>query len=341
MPQVPPALHVSTPLPEHCVAPCAQAAVHMPALQTAAHGEPVFCQVPVSSHVCGCCPLHWVAPGVQVPAQAPATHAKGQVVPVFCHAPVGSHVCGCVALHCLAAGAHDPVHVPPTQVWPVHEAPGTSFNRSGPHWVGVVWLAHTSCPGVALAHSGSMAWQRPWLAPGVLSQFSPAEQIWRKVHAPPEQRRTTFFALPAHASSPGVEQAQPRVPTAPVPGGAQAPTAASPASGAFASTGPSTGTVTSIIMASTPESTVESDVASGPPSPPSFAASAPESSGAEPSTAPVMSPTPRMFVHALEPSAHDTTTIRVPQCPIPRPPRLCDLESSENRNPALSRTHGR
>lgn len=66
LPQVPPALQVSTPFPEHCVAPCVQAA-HAPLVQASGHAEPLLCQVPVLSHVCGCRPLHCVAPGEHVP----------------------------------------------------------------------------------------------------------------------------------------------------------------------------------------------------------------------------------------------------------------------------------
>jgi hypothetical protein len=68
------AVHVSTPLPEHCVAPFVHEPWHVPLLHTNGHAEPVFCQVPVLSQVCGCWPLHCTAFGVQTPEQIPALH---------------------------------------------------------------------------------------------------------------------------------------------------------------------------------------------------------------------------------------------------------------------------
>ena len=62
---------VSTPLPEHCVAPGVQEPAHDPLLHTNGHALPVFCQVPVEPHVCGCWPLHCVAPGVHNPVHEP------------------------------------------------------------------------------------------------------------------------------------------------------------------------------------------------------------------------------------------------------------------------------
>jgi hypothetical protein len=57
-PQVPFAVHVSTPFPAHWVAPTEQADTHAPAVHTFAQGMPMFCHAPVASQVCGCCPLH-------------------------------------------------------------------------------------------------------------------------------------------------------------------------------------------------------------------------------------------------------------------------------------------
>ncbi len=68
------ALHVSTPLPEHCVAPGVQTPVHWPALQTKEQLDPL-CQVPVASQVSGKSPLHWRAPGVQLPTHLPPLQA--------------------------------------------------------------------------------------------------------------------------------------------------------------------------------------------------------------------------------------------------------------------------
>jgi hypothetical protein len=75
LPNWPLALQVSTPLPEHCVAPGVHEPVHVPMLQTAGQTVPVACQFPFMSQVCGCCPLHCIAPGAHVPLHVPAVHA--------------------------------------------------------------------------------------------------------------------------------------------------------------------------------------------------------------------------------------------------------------------------
>jgi hypothetical protein len=54
LPHVPPLEHVWTPLPEHCVAPGEHEPVQLPAEQTFAHGEPLFCQLPALLQTCGC-----------------------------------------------------------------------------------------------------------------------------------------------------------------------------------------------------------------------------------------------------------------------------------------------
>jgi hypothetical protein len=59
-PHVPLALHVSTPLPEHCVAPGVHDPVHAPLTHAWFVQALAFCQVPVALHVCGCWPLHCV-----------------------------------------------------------------------------------------------------------------------------------------------------------------------------------------------------------------------------------------------------------------------------------------
>jgi hypothetical protein len=61
----------------------------------------------------------------------------------------------------VVPGVQTPVQAPLTQAWSVQVATGESDRRSGPHWTAVVALLHTSWPGVALAHTGSIGWHVP------------------------------------------------------------------------------------------------------------------------------------------------------------------------------------
>lgn len=73
MPQLPAALHVWTPLPEHWVLPGAQTPVHPPATQAwlpQSIGAP---QAPVPSQTSTAFPAHWVAPAMQGPAASAET----------------------------------------------------------------------------------------------------------------------------------------------------------------------------------------------------------------------------------------------------------------------------
>jgi hypothetical protein len=87
-------LHVSTPLPEHCVEPGEHTPVQLPVTQA-------FVQVwfppqaPVASQVCatfvGLVGSQRLLAGTQVPVQVPGPeHTKGQGVPVSCQLPVAS-----------------------------------------------------------------------------------------------------------------------------------------------------------------------------------------------------------------------------------------------------------
>jgi hypothetical protein len=65
LPQAPFALHVCTPLPEHCVNPCGHTPVHPPATHVwlpQAIAAPHWPDVP---HICTPLPEHCVVPGVQ------------------------------------------------------------------------------------------------------------------------------------------------------------------------------------------------------------------------------------------------------------------------------------
>jgi hypothetical protein len=80
-----------------------------------------------------------------------------------------------------------------------------------------VALLHTSWPGVALAHAGSIGWHVPWFDPTWLSQSCPDAHSPFGTQTPPLQSKASFCALPLHAGSSVVEHGQPSVPTAPVP----------------------------------------------------------------------------------------------------------------------------
>ena len=88
-PHVPVALHVSTPLFEHCVVPCTQTPLHAPPTHVDAEhatGEP---HVPVVLHVSTPLPEHVVDPGLHEPLHWPAVHtlAHGLALP---HPPFAS-----------------------------------------------------------------------------------------------------------------------------------------------------------------------------------------------------------------------------------------------------------
>jgi hypothetical protein len=101
-----------------------------------------------------------LAPGTHTPPQLVPAHASAHVV--VAHWPFEPHVCTCVSLmHCVAPGVQTPVQAPLTHAWFVQVATGESDRRSGPHCTAVVALLHTSWPGLALAHTGSIGWHVP------------------------------------------------------------------------------------------------------------------------------------------------------------------------------------
>ena len=71
---MPVAVHVSTPLPEHCVDPGAQTPVHTPATHDWLTHATGALHVPFDPHVSTPLPEHWVAPGAQTPVHAPDAH---------------------------------------------------------------------------------------------------------------------------------------------------------------------------------------------------------------------------------------------------------------------------
>jgi hypothetical protein len=131
VPQVPPGLHVSTPLFEHCVAPGEHTPVQLPDVQTYAHATSVR-QLPVPSHVWtlpGADGSHRVLPTAQEPEQAAEPTAPVHVW--FTHAvggpqlPVASQVWMPLPEHCVAPGLQATQEAPcaparQTGVPPVH-----------------------------------------------------------------------------------------------------------------------------------------------------------------------------------------------------------------------------
>ncbi len=150
-PHIPVVSHVSTPLPEHWIAPGTQVPLHAPLVQMPMHGEGVP-QVPVGEHVCTPSPRHCVAPATHVPVQAPdtqvwPTHGTGvpQVpgVPVL---PAAPHVSTPLLEHWSAPGEHStqapsqhvgvvPEHIDCDIHWPVASQDWTTLPT------------HCTCPG--------------------------------------------------------------------------------------------------------------------------------------------------------------------------------------------------
>ncbi len=133
LPYWPLELHVSTPLPVHCVDPGTHDPAHppllhtLPPLQTYVQTDPVLPHVPIELHVCGCSGfegLHWVAPGEHTPEQAPDTQAWLVHATALPQWPVVSQVCTplLVVEHCVVLGLQTPLHAPPTHAWLVQRA---------------------------------------------------------------------------------------------------------------------------------------------------------------------------------------------------------------------------
>jgi hypothetical protein len=96
--------------------------VHVPALQTAAHGASpaqtesqgvlLIGHCPLVSQISGAFMLQRSAPGMQT-AQIPApVQIPGQGAPLFWSLPVASQACGCLSLQVLAPGTHWPAQTP-------------------------------------------------------------------------------------------------------------------------------------------------------------------------------------------------------------------------------------
>jgi hypothetical protein len=120
-PHVPPAPHVSTPLPEHWVAP----GVHDPAQAPETHAEFAHAtglpQPPVAAlQVSTPFPLHWVWPGAQLPVQFPPRQVSFEHATGAPQAPALLHVCTPLPEHCFVPGVHA-THALPKQAGAVPE----------------------------------------------------------------------------------------------------------------------------------------------------------------------------------------------------------------------------
>ena len=105
-PHIPPELHVSTLLPEHCTAP----GVHVPVQAPETHAEPEQAtaepHVPLEVQVCTPLPLHCVCPGAHTPAQLPETHVWFTHATAAPQVPLALQVSSPLPTHCVEPGVH-------------------------------------------------------------------------------------------------------------------------------------------------------------------------------------------------------------------------------------------
>jgi hypothetical protein len=116
-PQIPVALHVSTPLPEHCSAP---------GLQDPAHCPPTPPSVGL----------------LQMPE-----HFEG--VP---HVPIAPHVSTLLPWQVVWFGAQTPAHAPPVQVWLTHVLGAPHVPSSAQTSTPLVELEHCTAPAAQATH---------------------------------------------------------------------------------------------------------------------------------------------------------------------------------------------
>ncbi len=101
-PHAPAALHVSTPLPTHWVAP-GEHATQVLFRQVAVglvHVSAVV-QLPVASQDWMRLPRHRVAPSAHTPEHVPLMHVWPEHAAPLVHVPLALHVCGVLPLHCV------------------------------------------------------------------------------------------------------------------------------------------------------------------------------------------------------------------------------------------------
>jgi len=165
VPQVPLALQVATPVPEHSVAPGTHDPVHP--VPPVAHAWVrlvqfvVVAHVPSEPHVWTLLFEHCVVPGTQEPVHAPATHALPALEQsvVVANVPVELQVWTLLPRHCVEPGVQTPVHAPPPHTyWQGTVAP--QLPVASHVWRPVV-LAHCVAPGVQTPVHTPLA-QRYW-----------------------------------------------------------------------------------------------------------------------------------------------------------------------------------
>jgi hypothetical protein len=211
VPHVPLALHVWTPLFEHCFVPGVHTPAQAPFTQAwLVHAAP-SCHVPLVSHVCTTSPLHCVAFGEHVPAHAPPLqtleHGGSSV-----HAPVGSHCSGEKPLHCRVPGEQPPMQAPSRHTYG-QVSRRVVVTRSIPHsMLSVPW--QSAVPTFMPLQLAAIGRQDPALPPGVVSQLSDREHLPSRAHRPLPQTSWSFCACPAHPVAPSGEQACPTIPIA-------------------------------------------------------------------------------------------------------------------------------
>ncbi len=150
LPHCPAPLQISTPLPEHCVAPGVHDPVQAPPLQIELHAVGGPHNPVVGSHCSTELPEHVVWSGAHSPVQLPAP--RHVVLPHEVrvpHVPVLLHICVLLPTHWLVPGAHA-THVggePFRQagVVPEHVAPVCHVPLALHVWM--LLPRHSVCPG--------------------------------------------------------------------------------------------------------------------------------------------------------------------------------------------------
>jgi hypothetical protein len=110
-PQVPLALHVCTPLPEHPSAPGEHDPEHAPLTHAEVVQGTAVPHVPLEVHDSTALPLHFVWPGAHTPVQAPLLHVWSTHATPEPQAPASLHVSRLLLVHWVELGEHV-THVP-------------------------------------------------------------------------------------------------------------------------------------------------------------------------------------------------------------------------------------
>ncbi len=193
-PQLPVASHLWTPLPVHCVLPCAQTPWHEALWLTmsSTHVELLHAtgvpQLP-PEHDWTALPEHWLVPALQAPVHTPPAHVPvvhGSPIP---HWPFAPHVCTPpLASHWVALGVHAP-QAPPEQTIVLHAIEAPQFP-----------VASHVCSCVASAHCVLPGWQVPTQVP--FTQACPEQGMPIVCQTPLGEHSCACW--PLHRMDPGV-----------------------------------------------------------------------------------------------------------------------------------------